>query len=177
MELEPEKAGGVSGKVVAVTLLVIVAASVVTTGFVLYFRSHNTAQVKGLPSIPGIASLGASKPTFNASVVSADEIPNCLSYNANGCAQMTNFTLGMTITDGGQETLNQVTGYVDGTLVGTCSLNVLPNHYLPCSVAGIVTCSDLSGGLPYSVRLVGTFANGQSSEFDTTTAPNYSVCQ
>lgn len=163
----------------AITILVIVAASVVTGGFFLYFKAHNTPEAKGLPSIPAIAALAAPKPTFSSGVVSTVEFTNCLSYNANGfgCAQMTNFTLTMTITDGGQETLNQLTGYVDGTLVGSCSLNVLPNHYLPCSVAGIVTCSDLSGGLPYSVRLVGTFANGQTSEFDTTTTPGYSVCQ
>jgi len=157
----------------AAVLIIIVVAAGVTGVSVRYFESNHQIGTNSLPSLPS-----APQPTFAAGIVSADDFPSCVTYNPNGfgCAQLINFTLSMTITNGAQDSLNQVTGYVDGTQVGSCTLNILPNHYLPCSMPGNVLCSELSGGLPYAVRLVGSFEDGQTSVVNTTATPSYSAC-
>jgi hypothetical protein len=158
------------GVELAAILAVIIVTSIAIFGFSLYYKTNGgTINDPYLPSLP---SIPAQKPEFNATNVELKWTPFLIGIGSN----TGNLTLSMRVNDGAQANLKQVAGSVDGNPVGICTLNLLPNHYLPCSMSGNVSCSMLLGGLPYSMKLVATFANGQTSEFDSTIAPVYSNC-
>ena len=81
----------------------------------------------------------------------------------------------VTVINTGDLSLRTVTIWVNGASLGTCSPNLLPDHFADCDLSATVSCAALSGGFPYSMKAEGTFQDGQTAEYTWNESPTVVV--
>jgi hypothetical protein len=131
--------------------------------------------VVGIVAAYAYASLtGPSSPLTGHTFQVSDEQLSTV-YYSNSTAAGVVVNLGATVTDTGNVPLTSVAVWINGVYLGSCSAELLPGHHGPCGFSQAVSCSSLSGGLPYNMKAQAVFQDGKTTTINWNELPSYLI--